>query len=318
MNYLKLIKKAKNIALFSHSSPDPDTVGSVIAFYNALKKMGKNVDMFCEDSIPEPYNFLEEAIKYNEKTFNKENYDLLVAVDVAGNNMLGKFQEDFDSHENTLRLDHHIKGELEAKNNVVKIYSACAILIYETIKGLKVKIDSSISTPLYFALCGDTGLFRNNNTDSKSFKVASELLELGADIRKVYSEFFDKKTVPYLKLTSNTLLNAEINDEYGFVIMTAATKDFEKFGVSSSESVGNLANTYLNCGYKISAILKEKEDGIHGSFRSKFEYDCSEIAKVFGGGGHKNASGFLIEKPLKDAVKDVREAITNYLKENKG
>ncbi len=318
MNYLKIIKKAKSIALFSHSSPDPDTVGSVVALYNALEKQGKIVDIFCEDNIPETYNFLAETKKYNEKEFNKDSYDLLIAVDVAGNNMLGKFQENFDTHKNTLRLDHHIKGELEAKNNVVKIYSACAILIYETIKGLKVKIDTTISTPLYFALCGDTGLFRNNNTDSKTFKVASELLELGADIRKVYTEFFDKKTVPYLKLTSNTLLNAEINDEFGFVVMTASAKDFEKFGVDSSESVGNLANTYLNCGYKISAVLKEKEDGIHGSFRSKFEYDCSEIARVFGGGGHKNASGFKIEKPLAEAVKDVQNAVIEYLKNYKG
>lgn len=318
MNYLKLIKKAKKIALFSHSSPDPDTVGSVIAFYNAMLKMGKTVDMFCEDSIPETYYFLEDAIKYNQQSFNVESYDLLIAIDIAGLNMLGKFQEGFDTHTNTLRLDHHLKGELEAKVNVVKVYSACAILIYETIKKLKVKIDSSISTPLYFALCGDTGLFRNNNTDSLTFKVASELLEQGAEIRRVYTEFFDKKTVPYLKLTSNTLLNAEINDELGYVIMTASSEDFEKFGVSSSESVGNLANTYLNCGYKISAVLKEKEDGIHGSFRSKFEYDCSEIARVFGGGGHKNASGFLIEKSLKEAVQDVDKAIQDYLKNYNG
>lgn len=318
MNYLKLIKKAKKVALFSHSSPDPDTVGSCVALFNALKKQGKEVDLFCEDAIPETYYFLNETTKYNEKSFNKQSYDLLIAVDVAGNNMLGKFQADFDEHENTLRLDHHIKGELEAKTNVVKIYSACSILIYEVIKALKIKIDETIATPLYFALCGDTGLFRNNNTDSLSFKVAGELLELGADIRKVYSEFFDKKTVPYLKLTSNILLNAEINDEFGYVVMTASIDDFEKFGVDSSESVGNLANTYLNCGYKISAVLKEKDDGIHGSFRSKFEYDCSEIARVFGGGGHKNASGFLIEKPLSDAVKDVHDAVKEYLKNYKG
>ena len=313
MNYLKILKKAKNIAIFSHSSPDPDTIGSSIALYNALLKMGKNVDLYCEDNLSETYYFLDEAKNYNAKEFNKDNYDLLVAVDIAGLNMLGKFQEGFDEHSNTLRLDHHIKGELEAKVNIVEVYSACAILIYKVVKKLKVKIDSKISTPLYFALCGDTGLFRNNNTDSLTFKIASELLNFGAEIRKVYSDFFDKKNVPYLKLTSNTILNAEINDEFGFVIMTASLKDFKKFGVDSSESVGNLANTYLNCGYKISAVLKEKEDGIHGSFRSKTEYDCSEIASVFGGGGHKNASGFLIKKPLEDAKKDVAEAVTEYL-----
>ena len=60
-NYLKVLKKAKNIAMFSHSSPDPDTIGSSIALYNALLKMGKNVDLYCEDNLPETYYFLDEA-----------------------------------------------------------------------------------------------------------------------------------------------------------------------------------------------------------------------------------------------------------------
>ena len=56
---IKLIKKAKTIALFSHSSPDPDTIGSTIALYFVLQKMGKTVELFCEDAIPENYFFLE-------------------------------------------------------------------------------------------------------------------------------------------------------------------------------------------------------------------------------------------------------------------
>ena len=318
MNYLKIIKKANKIALFSHASPDPDTVGSTIALYNAFIKIGKTVDLFCEDNIPENYNFLEEIVNYNSKEFDIDNYDLLIAVDIAGLNMLGKYQESFDAHQNTMRIDHHAMGELKSKIDIIVPYSACAILIYETIKKLKIKIDEKIATPLYFALCGDTGIFRNNNTDSLSFKVASELLYLGANMRKVYAEFFDKKNVSYLKLTSSILLNAETNDDIGYAVLTAPADDFEKFGVSQTESVGNLANTYLSCGYKIAAVLKEKEDGIHGSFRSKFEYDVAEIARTFDGGGHKNAAGFLIEKSLEDAKKDVCDAVENYLKNLKG
>ncbi len=313
-NYLKILKKANKIAMFSHSSPDPDTIGSTIALYLAMTKAGKSVDLFCETEISESYHFLEESKLYNQVEFNKDNYDLLVVVDVAGLNMLGKFQEGFDLHTNTLRLDHHAKGELEAKVNVVKTYSACAILIYEVIKDLKIKIDSKIATALYFAVAGDTGIFRNNNTDSLTFKVAADLLDLGADIKKVYSEFFDKKTVPFTKLTANTILSAELNDEFGYAIMKVSLADFEKFNVLPDESVGNLANTYLSCGYKIASVLKEKEDGIHGSFRSKTEYDCSEIAATFGGGGHKNAAGFLIKKSLKEAIVDVKAAVETYLK----
>lgn len=313
MNYLKTIKKAKNIALFSHSSPDPDTVGSVLGFYNALLKMGKRVDMFCEDNIPENYYFLEDAIKFNERAFNKENYDLLIAVDIASPHMFGKYESDFLSHGNTLRIDHHQKSELNAVHNVVKIYSACAILVFEIINKLKVKIDEKIATPLYFALCGDTGIFRNNNTDTVTFKVAADLLEKGADMRKVYGEFFDKKTVSYLKFSSNIILNARINDEYGFVIMSAIKEDYEKFGASLDDNVGNLANSYLNCGYKVAIVIKEKDDGLHCSLRSKVEYDCSKIAEKFGGGGHKNASGCRIDLDMPEAEKELEKEIINYL-----
>ena len=313
MNYLKIIKKAKKIALFAHSSPDPDTIGSVIGFYNALLKLGKNVDLFCEDDIPESYSFLEDTINFNKESFIKEKYDLLIAIDIASAHMFGKFEEDFMSHTNTLRIDHHQKGELQAKYNLVEICSACAVLIFKIIQKLKVKIDAKIATPLYLAICGDTGLFRNNNTDSETFDVAGKLLENGAEIRRVYGEFFDKKNVAYVKLSSTVLLNAKINDEFGFVIMSAPKEDYEKFGASTDENVGNLANTYLNCGYKVAVVIKEKEDGLHCSLRSKFEYDCSKIAEVFGGGGHKNASGCKFETTISAAEKELENAIINYL-----
>lgn len=311
---LKLLKKAKKIALFSHASPDPDTIGSTIALFIALKKMGKKVDLFCEDDIPENYNFLDCTINYNASSFNYLDYDLLVAVDVASGHMLGKFEQDFKIHKNTLRLDHHTKGDLSASKNLVESYSACGVLIYKLLKKLRAKINKNIATALYFAICGDTGIFRNNNTDSETFLIASRLIDAGAEMRKVYTEFFDKKTVPYLKLTSSILLNAKTNDEFGFVIMTASMADYEKFNTSSEESIGNLPNTYLNCGYKLAVILKEKDDGVHCSLRSKFEYDCSLVAETFGGGGHKNASGCLIKKSLDEAKKDMEIAVINYFK----
>ena len=64
-------------------------------------------------------------------------------------------------------------------------------------------------------------------------------------------------------------------------------------------------------------LLKEKEDGIHISLRSKNEYDVSQIAMVFYGGGHKNAAGCTIQKSLIRATKEITKAVENYLKEIK-
>lgn len=309
---LKLLKSAKKIALFSHSNPDPDTIGSTIALYLALKQKNKQVYIFCDVETPSNYAFLEEFAFYNSKEL--AGYDLFVSVDVPTNSMLGKYEEEFMRFANTLRIDHHMAGDNFANASVVRPYSACAVLVYEICKKLKVKITKEIATALYFGICGDTGLFRNTNTDSKTFNICSKLLKDGAEIRRVYSEFFDKRNVNSVKLTSHALLNARVNDEFKYAIMTITKEDFDGFGVSQSENVGNLPNTYLNCGYKVAVILKEREDGIHCSFRSKFEYDCSVLASKFGGGGHKNAAGCAIEDTMQNALEMVEKEIKEFLK----
>ena len=310
---LKLIKQAKTIALFSHENPDPDTIGSTLALKSALEILGKKVAVFCDHELNQNYCFLPGYEDYNKS--EGQDFDLLIAVDVANSTMLAKYEDLFLNHNNTIRLDHHVSGNDFARYNLMKNYSACAILIYFLIKKLKVKFNTDIATKIYFGICGDTGIFRNNNTDSLTFKVCANLLSKGAEFRKVYTEFFDKKTVPWIKLTSSALLGANIDDENKFVIMSVSKSDYEKFGASETENIGNLPNSYLNAGYKIACILKEREDGIHCSLRSKFEYDCSCIAEKFCGGGHKNASGCKFDVGLKEAEKQLAEEIKKYLKE---
>lgn len=314
LNIVKFLKKTKNIALFSHKGPDPDAVGSALALYKALKKMGKNVSLFCDDEMNGGnFGFLKGFEEYNKNELS--GFDLFISIDVASGELLGKYEEQFTKFESSLKIDHHTAGTNFAKQSIVKPYSACAILIYELLKQMKVKIDKEIATCLYFGICGDTGIFKNNNTDSKTFSVCAELLDLGADFKQVYSEFFEKRTLSNLYLTSNAIMSAYVSDDQSFSVMTVSTDDYDKFGANENEHIGNLPHSFLNCGHKISAILKQKNDGIHCSFRSKYEYDVSKIAAKFGGGGHKNASGCMIIESLSVAERQVIEAIKNYLKE---
>lgn len=310
--YIKVLKQSNSVALFSHENPDADTIGSTIALRRILMALGKQVDMFCESEIPSSYHFLEETKLYNKRF---RNYDLLVSVDTATETMLGKFKDMFLDFPNTLKVDHHPNGSSYAKRNHVRTYSACAIVVYEIAKSLKVKIDEETATALYFGICGDTGIFRNSNTNSQTFMVAADLMECGANIRRVYNNFFDKKTVPVVKITSDSLLNAKVNDTFGYAMLFAPKENYEKYGVDPKvDPLGNTPNTYLSCGYKLAVILKEKDDGVHCSLRSKPEYDVSKIAGVFGGGGHKNASGCIIAKSLQEAELDMKIAIENYFR----
>ena len=129
-DYIKILNKAKNIALFSHESPDPDTIGSTVALALMLKQKGKNISLFCESEIPAQYYFLEDVKFYNVKELD-DSFDLLCSVDIAAPEMLGKYREKFLNFSNTLRLDHHANSQAFAKVNMVKIESACAIVIFD-------------------------------------------------------------------------------------------------------------------------------------------------------------------------------------------
>lgn len=294
------ILSGNSFALFSHENPDPDTIGSTLALKKILEKLGKKVGLYCESDIDSSYFIFEDAKKYNS-VYEKADCD--ISVDVASDMMLGKYRGDFLAHENSIRIDHHVSGGNFAKLNLVEPDSACAIIIYKLATALQVEIDSEIATLLFFGICGDTGIFRNSNTDSLTFEVCGKLLALGADIKWVYSEFYDKKTVPYIKMSSHILENAIISDEFGFVVLVASAEDYEKYGLDpKNDNLSNLPNNYLSCGYKVAAILKEKQDGIHCSFRSKYEYDVSAIAAELGGGGHKNAAGCKIDGSLQSSI----------------
>ena len=317
---IKLLKKSKKIALFSHISPDPDTIGSTMALCCALRSIGKEVWCFCDDVKTEEFKVFDSLENFNKFELIGENneildndFDLFVAVDISTAERAGKFKPIFDNKENTIRIDHHKMSDDFAKFNYMVPDSACALVVYDFITKMKIKITPKIATYLYFAICGDTGIFHFNNTDSKTFLICSKLLEKGADIRYVYSEYFDKKTVPELKLASYSLLNAKINDELKYVIMKVCADDYDKFNAPETAYIGNLPNSYLNCGYKVACILKEKQDGIRISLRSKFEYDCSIIAQTMGGGGHKNASGISVQMPIDEAEKQIEKSIVDYL-----
>ena len=194
-DYVKLLKKSKKIALFSHENPDPDTMGSTIALCKMLRQKGKEVCLFCESDIPENYFFMEEAKEYNKVELD-DSFDLLCAVDVPIKDKLGKFIDVFMNHSNTLRIDHHLTGENFAKVNFVELQSACSVIIFDLAKKLGVKIDESIANAIYLAICGDTGTFHYNNTDSKTFDVCAKLLKMGANIRFVYEEGEDSILSP--------------------------------------------------------------------------------------------------------------------------
>lgn len=311
--YLSLLLSSKKIALFSHISPDPDTIGSTLALKLMLESLGKKVSIYCGGDIGENFNLFSETKLYNKDKLS--GFDLFVSVDMATASMLGVYKDEFLAFGNTLKLDHHTIGDDFAGENVTKFYSAMAIFVFEIAEELNINISSDIATKLFFAIVGDTGNFKYNNTDSKTLLVASKLLEFGADINFINKNFFDKMTIPHIRLASKALLNAEVDEKNQYAILVANKKDYEKFGAEEIDNISNLPNYYLSAGVKIAVIIKDKSDGVHCSFRSVEGVDSSAIASKFGGGGHKCAAGCTIKKSVGEVKKLIKGMFEEIFKQ---
>ena len=295
---ISAIKLSQKIIISSHINPDGDCIGSSLALYIALKRMGKDVYIILDDSIPEQYKFLPccQDILHPEFLKNQDS-DLFIVVDINETERLGTSKNLLFKSEKTLCIDHHPSDNFFCDYNYVDPKaSAASELIYDVLKALTVYIDTDIANCLLTAIITDTGGFKYDNVTPYTFSVASRLLAKGAMLRKINEMVFDKTSLPRIKLLP-LVLSTLATIEYGKIGYVFLNKQMlEKSGAMDNDS-GGFVNYVKNIdGVEIALMFKIEKDGVRVSFRSKDYVDVNNIAVKFGGGGHKKASGCFINK----------------------
>ncbi|MFA6160164.1 MAG: bifunctional oligoribonuclease/PAP phosphatase NrnA [Parcubacteria group bacterium] len=293
-----VIKESQDILLFAHSRPDSDTVGSVLALREYIKSLGKNVDIACFDPYPEYLRSLSDNYFHFPATLDLKKYNLVIAVDSVERGFQ-KVKNEFLENQIIAILDHHpditIKGDI---NVIDPTYSSVCEIIYDFLEFNKIKLTRNISTFLLLGILGDTGMFQHSNTTVRVMEIASNLMKNGAPITKIINIAFSNKNISTLKLWGRAFEKAKINPENGMIVSVLTQKEMDDCGATADDiaQVSGILNTVP--GTKFALILSERNDGIiKGSLRSE-EYkgvDVSRIAAMFGGGGHRLASGFEIK-----------------------
>ena len=104
-NILEEIKKAQNIVVLTHESPDGDAVSSSLSVMHAVKQLGKKVDVIIPE-YSKDFNFLPGAeLILKEGTI--KNYDLAISVDCTDLKRLVGSKEYFETAKTTIEVDHH-------------------------------------------------------------------------------------------------------------------------------------------------------------------------------------------------------------------
>ena len=305
-----ILSNKQRIALFAHTNPDGDTVGSCVALCLALRNMGKEVSVFCDSELSDDLLYYSQGVKFNTEFSGK--YDLMVAVDCADILRLGKFDSAYSRFSETLTIDHH-GGEYFSKYNCVLEYASNCQIIYELLSELKIELDLPIATGLFVGLCTDTGNFMHINTDSDSFAMASELLKYGVDNERITRTFFKQTSLAKTKLIARALSKLRTYYDDRMVLVYITQSDLNEFGVDFRATSGIVQYAINVDTAKIGVCMTESAPNTFKiSVRGK-DFVVRNICMEFGGGGHPYAAACVISGFLEDVIEKIVRVVGFYL-----
>ena len=255
-----------------------------------LKKIGKEVKIVNVTS-PLPH-FLDFLPNYNEiQNRVPEKFDLMISCDCGSFDRLGiEKRPPF-----LINIDHHISNTNFGDINLVEDAVSTSQVIFRLLKDVGVNIDKESAICLYTALVTDSGNFQYDNVDSEAFGMAAELLRCGVESGYVAKMLFERDRVEKLKFLSKALETLELFLEQKVACVEITKEMFEITGATKDDSEGLVNMIRKLESVEVAMVLREEEEGVKVSLRSKNYVDVSKIAVKFGGGGHIRASGVTIK-----------------------
>jgi phosphoesterase RecJ-like protein len=302
----------------THENPDGDALGSLVATTVALRQLGKDVEMFLSGSsaIPQEYSFMQLDGVLRELPADVAER-VLVAVDCAKADRIGPDPAPVEQTKLVIDIDHHHDNtRFGAVNLIVSDASSTGEVLRDVFAELGVKITPEIAEPLYIALVTDTGRFQYTNTTPKSLRLAAELVEAGADVHAVFQQVYESVEFAKLKLLARALDRARVLEGGRIVVSHLLRTDFADVGAVEPYSEGIIDYLRAVEGAELAVLIREppRDDGPlrRISLRASVdELDVSAIARLFGGGGHRQAAGFSSEKSIDEITELVRQGFVS-------
>lgn len=263
-----------------------------------------------------------DGFKPEDVTFSEGNFpfDLIITLDAADFDQVGMLYEKnpklFQSIP-VINIDHHASNDYYGTVNLVDLTAtSTAEILVGLIEALGPSlINEDIATALLAGIINDTGSFQHSNTTPKSLTIAAQMVGFGARQQEIIKHFFKTKQFPTLKLWGKILSNIQHDEAHKLVWSTVSYQEMQEVD-ASSEHVGGIIDELMTSVPKAEVIilLSERENNVvSGSVRTKKGVDSSEIAKIFGGGGHHGAAGFkLLDTSITEAESTVIAKIRDY------
>lgn len=315
--FVEFVHRHQRFLLTTHIRPDGDGLGSMLALADALEAQGKSTLMAVASLLPQRYDFLDpdrRVESFRQPDERHRQCDAVIVLDTGTWNQLGDLGAFLrETQAEKFVIDHHLtQDDLGAHRLVDTTAEATGRLVYEAIRALDAPLEPPAASSLFVALAMDTGWFRHSNTQARSFALAGRLVEAGARPEPLHEQLFERNSLPRLKLLGKALERLQFELD-GRLAWTAILRDdYQATGALPQDTEDLVNYTRSVAGVEVGVLLMEQpRGGVKVSFRSRPGVDVARIAERFGGGGHRQASGAVLDMPLEQARGRVIQAIAD-------
>lgn len=310
---LAALRKTDNIMLVTHFNPDGDALGSLLGLADILEGLGKRVLPFLEESVSPLYRFLPGCAHVQtdwEKVaeFIEQVHDniLLVCLDCGDEHRLGRYRHELMRIKPLIVIDHHQGNNGFGDASWIESHrSSTGEMIFDLARALAADISPKAAECLYAAISTDTGSFKYDSTSDHTFAVAGELVKLGVRPASIASNLFDNYTLGRVRLMQEVLATLDMHERDRIAIIRVTQNMLERTFTTMEDTEYFINFPRAIRSVRVAVFLKEIASGyISVSLRSKGQCDVAQIAKGFGGGGHRNASGFRCQGKNLEEMRD--------------
>jgi len=291
------LRRHQHIVVTSHVRPDGDSLGSALALAWALQAIGKDARVIMRDRAPVPLDEFPGADQIEAAPCVPETTDAVVVLECGDLERTGLTGLD---RFHVINVDHHPGNTGYGSVHWFDGASAaCGEMVFDVIAELGAPLTPEMATQLFVAIVTDTGSFRYPGVSPRTFAISARLLEAGANPVAVARTLFDGHSLGRLRLQGAVLQTMELFESGRVATLHLDAGTLEATGAEPEEADG-LTNLPLSVkAIQAVVFFKQAEDGQYRiSLRSKGDIDVGQVARSFGGGGHKNASGCTLTGTL--------------------